>query len=121
MAGLEALIDGHPDGLQLPLGERGSGLSGGQRQAVANARAFLLEPEILLLDEPTSAMDHSAEQHMITQVMHYCRDRTLILVTHKPSMLNLVSRIIVVDAGRVLMDGPREDVLQRLTAQSPAS
>ena len=121
MAGLAALIDAHPDGLQLPLGERGNGLSGGQRQAVANARAFLLEPEILLLDEPTSAMDHSAEQHMIAQLMDYCRDRTLILVTHKPAMLNLVSRIIVVDGGRVVMDGPREDVLQQLTAQSPAS
>ena len=66
-------------------------------------------------------MDHSAEKHMITQVMDYCRDRTLILVTHKPSMLNLVSRIIVLDAGRVVMDGPRDDVLKQLTAQSPAS
>lgn len=117
MAGLESLIDGHPDGLQMALGERGEGLSGGQRQAVANARAFLLEPRVLLLDEPTSAMDNSTEQHFIAQLSAFSPGRTLVLVTHKPTLLSLVSRILVLDNGRVVMDGPREEVLQRLTAQ----
>lgn len=114
VAGLEGLIAAHPDGLQRIVGERGEGLSGGQRQAVANARAFLLKPRILLLDEPTSAMDNSAESHFISEVGKYVTGRTLILVTHKPTMLNLVERVVVLDAGRVVMDGPRNEVLSKL-------
>ena len=126
IAGISAMIDGHPSGLQMNIGERGQALSGGQRQAVANARAFLVEPRILLLDEPTSAMDHNAEAKYIATVAGYARGRTMVLVTHKPSMLALVSRIIVIDSGRVVMDGPRDDVLRQLTrpagpAPSPAA
>ena len=93
---------------------------------MANARAFLVEPRILLLDEPTSAMDHNAEAKYIATVAGYARGRTMVLVTHKPSMLALVSRIIVIDSGRVVMDGPRDDVLRQLTrpagpAPSPAA
>jgi ATP-binding cassette subfamily C protein LapB len=120
IAGIDGLIDGHPDGLQLPVGERGQGLSGGQRQAVANARAFLLEPSILLLDEPTSALDHSAEQRFITRLAEFAKTRTLILVTHKPTMLSLVSRILVLDNGRVVMDGPRDEVLRHLSRPAVA-
>lgn len=117
IAGLDGLIDGHPDGLQLPLGERGEGLSGGQRQAVANARAFLLAPAVLLLDEPTSAMDNTTEQQFIARLADFSRGRTLVLVTHKPTLLSLVGRIIVLEGGRLVMDGPRDEVLKRLTAQ----
>jgi len=70
---------------------------------------------MLLLDEPTSAMDHNAESRYIAAVGAYARGRTMVLVTHKPSMLALVSRIIVIDGGRVVMDGPRDDVLRQLT------
>ncbi len=115
IAGISAMIDGHPSGLQMNIGERGQALSGGQRQAVANARAFLVEPRILLLDEPTSAMDHNAESKYIATVGNYAQGRTMIVVTHKPSMLAMVSRIIVIDSGRVVMDGPRDDVLRQLT------
>lgn len=115
IAGLDDFIAGHAAGLQLPVGERGDGLSGGQRQAVANARACLVEPAILLLDEPTSAMDHTTEQRYIGRMAEFSRGRTLVLVTHKPSMLQLVSRIIIVDGGRVVADGPRDDVLRQLT------
>ncbi|MGR8919088.1 MAG: type I secretion system permease/ATPase [Gammaproteobacteria bacterium] len=120
LAGLQGLIAGHPDGLQRLVGERGEGLSGGQRQAVANARAFLLEPRILMLDEPTSAMDHNAEASFIAAAREFLADRTLLLVTHKPSMLELVERIIVLDAGRLVLDGPRDDVLKELARPRPA-
>ena len=115
IAGLDDFIAGHAAGLQLPIGERGEGLSGGQRQAVASARACLVEPAILLLDEPTSAMDHATEQRYIARMAEFARGRTLVLVTHKPSMLQLVSRIIIIDRGRVITDGPRDDVLRQLT------
>ena len=115
IAGIDGMIDHHPAGLQMNIGERGQALSGGQRQAVANARAFLVEPRILLLDEPTSAMDHNAESKYIATVAAYARGRTMVLVTHKPTMLALVSRILVVDGGKVVMDGPRDEVLRQLT------
>ncbi|MGE0487378.1 MAG: type I secretion system permease/ATPase [Gammaproteobacteria bacterium] len=115
LAGLDALIAAHPAGLQLPVGERGQALSGGQRQAVVNARAFLLRPRVLLLDEPTSAMDHATEQRYIEALQDFVRGRTLVLVTHKPTMLALVSRLVVVDGGKIVMDGPREEVLRALS------
>ncbi len=118
LAGLDGLVDAHPDGLEMPIGERGQGLSGGQRQAVANARAFLLRPRVLMLDEPTSAMDHTSESGYIQRLAQFCTGRTLLLVTHKPTMLNLVQRIIVLEAGRVALDGPRDEVLRQLTRQN---
>lgn len=115
IAGIDGMINQHPSGLQMHIGERGSTLSGGQRQAVANARAFLVQPKILLLDEPTSAMDNSAEARYIANLADFANGRTLVLVTHKPTMLSLVSRVIVIDGGRVVMDGPRDDVIRQLT------
>ena len=115
MAGLREMVDGHPHGLQLPVGERGQGLSGGQKQAIANARVFLCSSPVVVLDEPTSSMDHGAEQHFLASMQKLTTDRTLILVTHKPTMLALVSRIIVIDGGKIVADGPRDDVLQRLS------
>lgn len=82
---------------------------------MANARTFLLHPRVLLLDEPTSAMDHTTEQRFIEALAGYAQGRTLVLVTHKPSMLSLVGRIIVVDGGKVVMDGPRDEVLRALS------
>jgi len=117
ISGLDTLVDQHPLGFDMPVGEGGRGLSGGQRQAVAIARAALTDAPVVLLDEPTSAMDHSTEQLCLARLGEWLRGRTLLLVTHKPSMLNLVDRILVLDAGRLVMDGPREQVLAQLVKQ----
>ncbi len=114
LAGLDKLIEQNPMGFDLVISEGGEGLSGGQKQAVAIARALLKAAPILLFDEPTSAMDHSTEQAVIAGLRDFSQDRTLVLVTHKPTLLNLVDRIIVMEAGRVAMDGPREQVLKQL-------
>jgi ATP-binding cassette subfamily C protein LapB len=118
MAGLKHLIDRHPQGLNLPIGERGESLSGGQRQSVAIARALVSEPPILLLDEPSSAMDSGSETKVLNNLRAFSAGRTLLLVTHRMSMLELVDRIIVVDQGRVIADGPKAKVIASLKALS---
>lgn len=114
--GLQEFITGHPMGYDLPVGERGDGLSGGQRQAVALARALLKRPNMLVLDEPTSSMDTSSEKHVIDTLPNYLRDKTIVLITHRVSLLHLVDRLIVLDQGRVVADGPRQDVLESLAS-----
>lgn len=115
IAGVDYFIRLHPSGYDQIVGERGENLSGGQRQAVAIARALLLNPNILLLDEPTSQMDHTSEQLFITQLRKTLAEKTLLLVTHRTSLLNLVDRLIVVDRGEIVADGAKEDVLRKLT------
>ncbi len=117
VAGLDTLVNEHPMGFDLPVGEGGRSLSGGQRQSVAIARAVLTDAPLVLLDEPTSAMDHSTEQQFLARFGQWSRGRTLLLVTHKPGMLNLVDRILVIDRGKLVMDGPREQVLKQLVKQ----
>jgi ATP-binding cassette subfamily C protein LapB len=114
IAGLDRFIASHPQGLDLVVGERGEGLSGGQKQAVAIARALLRPARILLFDEPTSSMDHTTEQAFIAQLKEFSRGRTMLLATHKPAMLDLVERLIVVDGGKIVADGPREVILKAL-------
>jgi ATP-binding cassette subfamily C protein LapB len=114
LAGVEDFARHHPLGYDMPIGERGEALSGGQRQAVALARALLLDPPILVLDEPTSAMDNGAENALMRRLAPVLKGRTLLLVTHRGSLLALVERIVVVDAGRVVADGPRDRVLEAL-------
>lgn len=120
LSGLDKIVAQQPDGFDTLVGERGDELSGGQRQAVAIARALIKNPSVLLLDEPTSAMDHSAEQSFITNVGAFAEHKTLVLVTHKPTLLNLVSRLIVIERGRIVMDGPRDEILKRLMQQPSA-
>ncbi len=114
VAGVEEFAARHPMGYDLLIGERGEALSGGQRQAVAIARALLLDPPILLLDEPTSAMDTAAEERFKARLARILPGRTLLLVTHRGSLLGLVDRLIVLDAGRVVADGPRAEILEAL-------
>ncbi|MBM7060794.1 type I secretion system permease/ATPase [Pseudomonas sp. UL073] len=114
LTGASALARQHPQGFNRPLGERGQLLSGGQRQAVLLARALLLDPPILLLDEPTSAMDSSSEEALRVRLQDWTLGKTLLLITHRASMLALVDRLLVLDNGQVIADGPKEDVLEAL-------
>ena len=114
LTGVSELARQHPAGFDRPVGERGQLLSGGQRQAVLMARAMLLDPPILLLDEPTSAMDNSSEEILRKRLHEACRDKTLLLVTHRTSMLSLVDRLLVLDSGRIVADGPKEAVIEAL-------
>lgn len=124
--GLIRLTAGHPKGLELPIMEGGKGLSGGQRQLVAFTRLVLTKPQIWLLDEPTASMDNELEQRSLAVLAEEIKDgKTLIVVTHKPSILPLVNRIIIVSGNQVVMDGPRDVVLAKLQensaqAQTPA-
>lgn len=101
-------------GFDLPVGERGEKLSGGQRQAIAIARAELMAPPLLLLDEPSSAMDNRSEELFKARISAQLEGRTLILISHRASLLSLVDRLIVLDQGRVVADGPKESVLAAL-------
>ena len=98
------------------LAERGEGLSGGQRQAIALARALAADPAILLLDEPSSALDSQSEAALIARLDVATRGRTLLVVTHRISMVKMVDRIIVLDRGRIVVDGPRDSVFQAMQA-----
>lgn len=114
IAGLAEFVDAHPHGYGMLVGERGESLSGGQRQAVAVARALIADPPILLLDEPTAAMDHASEEALKQQLREHAAGKTMIVVTHRTSLLDLVDRIIVVDAGRIVADGPKAQVVEAL-------
>jgi ATP-binding cassette subfamily C protein LapB len=113
-AGIREFVDRHPLGFSMPIGERGEGLSGGQRQAIAVARAYLLQPPVLVLDEPSNAMDNRSEEIFKERLARQLDGRTLVLVTHRASLLSLVDRIIVLEAGGVAADGPRDQVLAAL-------
>ena len=119
--GLDRLISSHPLGWELPVGEGGMLLSGGQRQLVALARCLVTRPQILLMDEPTSSMDAQSEVAFLRQLRQASGGCTLVMVTHRPAVLELVERVVVVDAGRVVMDGPKDQVLAALSGQRPAA
>jgi ATP-binding cassette subfamily C protein LapB len=114
IAGVDEFTSRHPQGLDMPVGEGGRALSGGQRQSVAIARAVLHDPPILLLDEPTSSMDNSSENRLKARLQEIQQGKTLVLVTHRGSMLTMVDRLIVIDGGRIVADGAKEDVMNAL-------
>ncbi|MFJ1570462.1 type I secretion system permease/ATPase [Pseudomonas sp. NPDC088322] len=114
LTGVTELARQHPQGFDRPVGERGQLLSGGQRQAVLLARALLLEPPILILDEPTSHMDNSSEEQLRQRLLDWVPGKTVLLVTHRTSMLSLVDRLLVLDNGKIVADGPKDAVIDAL-------
>ncbi|WP_302184185.1 type I secretion system permease/ATPase [Pseudomonas donghuensis] len=114
LTGVSELARQHPQGFDRPVGERGQLLSGGQRQAVLLARAMLLEPPIMILDEPTSHMDNSSEDQLRQRLHGWVQGKTLLLVTHRTSLLSLVDRLLVLDNGKIVADGPKDAVIDAL-------
>ena len=114
IAGVADFVRKHPSGYGAQVGEQGRNLSGGQRQAVGLARALVRDPDVLILDEPTSNMDVDSERIVQQRLGPVTRDKTLILITHRLSMLRIVDRLIVMDGGKIIMDGPRDSVLHSL-------
>lgn len=114
LTGLNHMISQHPEGLNMPVGERGQQLSGGQRQSVAIARALLSDPPVLILDEPTASLDHASEEKIKRNLATQAAGKTLILITHRSSLLSLANRLIVIDQGKIVADGPKETVMEAL-------
>ena len=120
LTGLDRVAAAHPQGWDLPVGECGALLSGGQRQLVALTRCLVTQPQILLMDEPTSSMDAQSEVAFLRQLKEASGHCTLLMVTHRPAVLELVQRVVVIDGGRVVLDGPKEQVLAALSGAKPA-
>ncbi|MCP3852565.1 MAG: type I secretion system permease/ATPase [Gammaproteobacteria bacterium] len=114
VAGVDTFVNKHPAGFDMKVGERGEGLSGGQRQSVAIARSLVMSPPVLLMDEPSNSMDNATEAELLAKLKAEIENRTLILVTHRASLLKLVDRIIVIEQGVVVADGPKAQVLDAL-------
>lgn len=115
-SGAHDFISRHPMGYDAPVGENGVNLSGGQRQAIALARAMLLRPRVMICDEPTNAMDVQAEESFKKYIAEEIKDKTFVLITHKTAMLPMVNRLVLLDRGRLIMDGPRDEVLAKLAS-----
>ena len=118
IANVDEIASNLPDGYETALSEGGKGLSGGQRQAICIARAFVGDPQIVIMDEPSSAMDSGSEQQLLKDLQVRLKDKTLILITHRGTLLSLVDRVVVFDSGRIVADGPKDKVLQAATQQA---
>jgi ATP-binding cassette subfamily C protein LapB len=114
IAGVDEFVKKHPMGFDIEVAELGRGLSGGQKQSVALARAMLLDPPILILDEPTSNMDNRTEVRLRDNLSKIIKEKTLLLITHRASMLEMVDRLVVIDDGTIVADGPKASVLEAL-------
>ncbi|MCP8884491.1 type I secretion system permease/ATPase [Devosia sp. XJ19-1] len=120
-AGVEDFVSRHPQGYDMPVGERGVLLSGGQRQAIALARAMLVEPKVMFLDEPSSSMDLATERQLIKHLeSSLMPDQTVLIATHRYSLLSLVTRLMVIDNGKLIADGPKDKVLEQLRMRADA-
>lgn len=120
IAGVDDFVKQQPQGYGMRLGERGEGLSGGQRQAIAIARALLGQPKILLFDEATSAMDLGAETTLLQRLTKEITNCTFVTITHKASLLQIVDKVVVIDQGRVAMQGTPEQLMKAQQAQQAA-
>jgi ATP-binding cassette subfamily C protein LapB len=114
MTGVSDIVSRHPMGYGMPIGERGETLSGGQKQAIALARALLTQPDVLLLDEPTSGMDMGSERMVLQALVPAMAGRMVVIVTHRPAILKYVDRIIVMDEGIKVADGPKDEIVALL-------
>jgi len=114
ISGVDSFVRVHPRGYEMPIGERGAGLSGGQRQSVGLARAIMQNSSILLMDEPTNAMDQTTEKETIAKLKSKFSDETIVLVTHKFGLFTLVDRILVMHNGKLLMDDTKQVVVKKL-------
>ena len=114
ISGLDDFLGKMPGGYELILQDKGNGLSGGQKQAIAITRAIVHKPSHFILDEPTSAMDMNSEQQFIENFKTVASDATVLLVSHRLPLLNLVDRVIVMNEGKIVEDGPKDDVLNKL-------
>ena len=117
LSGVMEFLQESSAGLDTQVGERGDALSGGQRQAVAIARALLYDPPILILDEPTASMDPASEARLKKRLSTLCEGKTTILITHKGAMLALVDKLILIDKGRIVAFGPKDEVIRKLQAR----
>ncbi|MFK5936895.1 MAG: type I secretion system permease/ATPase [Sulfurimonas sp.] len=116
ISGVDEFVRTHPRGYEMQIGERGAGLSGGQRQSVGVARALMKNHSILLMDEPTNAMDQTTENNIMKKLKIEFKNETVLLVTQKLGLLSLVDRVIVMHLAKVLLDGPKDDVTKKLGA-----
>ncbi len=116
LAGVHEFVSRHPQGYDWVVGERGQALSGGQRQAIGLARALITNPRILIMDEPTSMMDMQAEKLFMQRLGKVLADKTMILITHRPTLLSLVNRVVILGNGKIIKDESREDVLNMAQA-----
>ncbi|MBR8315109.1 type I secretion system permease/ATPase [Burkholderia dolosa] len=116
----DQLLLRQPHGLDLKLRESGLGLSGGQKQALMLARVILRSPNVLLLDEPTASLDDATELAIVERLRQWLGNRTLIVATHRYPLLSIVDRIVVIDGGRIVRDGPKDDVLAALRGGASA-
>jgi len=114
VSGTAEFIKKHPKGYEMPIGERGQGLSGGQKQSIGIARAFLLNTPIMLMDEPSNAMDQITEAKLLNSLHENLKNKTSILVTQKMTLLKIVDRVIVMNEGKIFIDAPKEDALRKL-------
>ncbi|AVF33740.1 type I secretion system permease/ATPase [Rahnella sikkimica] len=120
ISGALSMVQADASSLDKIINEGGRGLSGGQRQMVMLSRMILRNPQVVLLDEPTASMDEQLEDYVIRQLHAWLVGRTLIVVTHRPALLKLVDRVVVMDNGRVVADGPRDHILATAATNTPA-
>ena len=121
ITGVSTLTDKHPDGYKMKLSERGESLSGGQRQAVSLARAIVKKPAILVLDEPTSSMDAKSEQRFVAKLKEADFDTTLLVITHRTSLLTLVDKVIIMENGQVAGIGSTDQFMKAQTDHGSAA
>jgi ATP-binding cassette subfamily C protein LapB len=114
ISGTDEFVKLHPVGYDMPIGERGAGLSGGQRQSVGIARALINDSKIYLFDEPTNAMDQTSESNVLNNLKENLEEKTLFLVTQKMNMLDLVTRVIVMNQGEKVLDGDKMEIIKKL-------
>ena len=110
VAGVDDFVGTHPKGYDLEIKERGVGLSGGQKQTINLARSLLHMPEIILLDEPTSSMDQGTEQKIVNSLREFCKEKTMLVITHRNPILAMVDRVFVMENGKIISDQTPEQL-----------